>query len=187
MTKKEKAAMPAGYKRCRKCGQILPLEDFPVDAKVSDGRSSYCRDCYNVYQRERAHIRKANAEAGFVPPVRRGVDLKDFSDIVLYRELLRRGYRGELTRITSETLCEDSKRALNPERRTVIEDQEERKPKIPQGPESFSSMPGYEIGPDDPWPRGINPALVTEEPQHKRGRKPKIDKLSDDEIVVLDL
>lgn len=34
-------------KRCRHCGETKPRADFPVDRKVSDGLSSWCRSCKN--------------------------------------------------------------------------------------------------------------------------------------------
>lgn len=39
-------------KRCRKCGELIPLSEFPPDKKSSDGKFSYCRPCKLEYQRK---------------------------------------------------------------------------------------------------------------------------------------
>jgi 5-methylcytosine-specific restriction endonuclease McrA len=46
-------------KRCSKCGEIKPLEDFSKDKRKEDNRQAKCKACYAEYQRER---RTANPE-----------------------------------------------------------------------------------------------------------------------------
>lgn len=59
------------YKRCTKCGEIKPLEEFSKNKNMKDGRQGNCKSCYKAYcaaNREAIRIRsqayrKANAEA----------------------------------------------------------------------------------------------------------------------------
>lgn len=34
-------------KRCSRCAQRKPLEDFPRNRSTKDGRQTYCKACYN--------------------------------------------------------------------------------------------------------------------------------------------
>jgi hypothetical protein len=36
----------ASEKRCRRCGEVKPLEGFPPAPRIRDGRNSWCRTCY---------------------------------------------------------------------------------------------------------------------------------------------
>lgn len=40
-------------KRCAKCGEKKPVEDFPKHGTSSDGRASYCRPCKNGLAKDR--------------------------------------------------------------------------------------------------------------------------------------
>lgn len=40
-------------KICAKCGEVKSLDDFYADAKMRDGRGSYCKKCSADYTRER--------------------------------------------------------------------------------------------------------------------------------------
>ncbi|MFF0943715.1 HNH endonuclease [Kocuria sp. CPCC 205300] len=42
---------PTTLKRCLKCSTEKPLESFARQAKASDGRHSYCRDCDRIRRR----------------------------------------------------------------------------------------------------------------------------------------
>lgn len=39
-------------KRCSKCGETKPLEDFYRKARMTDGRDSWCKECKRTAQRE---------------------------------------------------------------------------------------------------------------------------------------
>jgi len=39
-------------KRCPDCGVIKPLDDFPRNRRMKDGRHSYCRPCHNARGQE---------------------------------------------------------------------------------------------------------------------------------------
>lgn len=51
-------------KRCARCGETKPLDDFPDGKKWSDGKYPYCRDCKRASQREdhARHRAKRNAQ-----------------------------------------------------------------------------------------------------------------------------
>lgn len=53
--KRSEIYLPDGRKVCARCSEAKPLGDFP-----SDGRGSYCRECYAANARER---RAANIDA----------------------------------------------------------------------------------------------------------------------------
>ena len=39
----------AAEKRCSKCDEVKPLDEFNRLSKAADGRQSYCRDCNKAY------------------------------------------------------------------------------------------------------------------------------------------
>lgn len=60
-------------KKCSKCGRELPVSEFWKNASTEDGLQTYCKECGNVYARNR---KKTPRE--------------------LIAELKARGYTGEL-------------------------------------------------------------------------------------------
>jgi hypothetical protein len=50
---------PGGIKRCVRCQQLLPLENFTPKAHLGSGHDSWCGSCRNAYLRERRAQRKA--------------------------------------------------------------------------------------------------------------------------------
>lgn len=53
---------PEGFKTCRRCGELKPLDGFHRDRTQSDGRTGRCRDCYQQEQRARG-VRSRNRYA----------------------------------------------------------------------------------------------------------------------------
>lgn len=47
MTRRNEAVkgVPSGYRRCTKCGRVLPLEDFPKNKACAGGHRPECRPC----------------------------------------------------------------------------------------------------------------------------------------------
>lgn len=43
---------PSGSKRCRRCDRILPVDAFQQNARMRDGRQSWCRTCQVVRTQE---------------------------------------------------------------------------------------------------------------------------------------
>src|SRR6266567_3444859 len=39
-------------KRCPDCGEYKPLEEFPRNKRMRDGRHAYCKPCHNARGRE---------------------------------------------------------------------------------------------------------------------------------------
>jgi hypothetical protein len=52
--------IPAGHKKCNKCKNVLPLDNFYNDKKVKDGKKYECKHCSNIRINEN---RKENREA----------------------------------------------------------------------------------------------------------------------------
>ncbi len=40
-------------KKCSKCGRELPVSEFWKNASTEDGLQTYCKECGNVYTRNR--------------------------------------------------------------------------------------------------------------------------------------
>lgn len=40
-------------KKCSKCGRELPVSEFWKNASTKDGLQTYCKECGNVYARNR--------------------------------------------------------------------------------------------------------------------------------------
>jgi uncharacterized OB-fold protein len=40
-------------KKCSKCGRELPVSEFWKNASTEDGLQTYCKECGNVYARNR--------------------------------------------------------------------------------------------------------------------------------------
>ena len=63
-------------KVCKECGQSLPKSNFSKNKATKDGLANYCKKC----DKERNATLK----------------MSDFDDNMLFAELRRRGYTGEL-------------------------------------------------------------------------------------------
>ncbi len=49
---------PIVKKVCKKCGKGQPLDSFPKNKLMKDGRASMCKSCQALYQQERYNKRK---------------------------------------------------------------------------------------------------------------------------------
>lgn len=54
--------VPEGYRRCRKCGEVKPMQNFVKHPNCSNGYSYMCKACYTEGARLRYHKRKALKE-----------------------------------------------------------------------------------------------------------------------------
>lgn len=52
--------MEIGTKRCKECGQILPLSEFNVNSKMKDGHLNICKKCKYEQKKKRIAARKEN-------------------------------------------------------------------------------------------------------------------------------
>lgn len=52
-----------GQKRCRKCDDVMDVDQFYVDVRYLDGRYPYCMECKNAMNKARTR-RKGNVLAG---------------------------------------------------------------------------------------------------------------------------
>lgn len=77
-------------KICSKCGRELPVSKFFKNKATKDGFAVYCKEC----EKER---RKPNSKGGVTQQgVKATFKISDFDDNMLFAELRRRGYTGEL-------------------------------------------------------------------------------------------
>lgn len=43
------------FKKCSKCGRELPASEFWKNASTEDGLQTYCKECGNVYAKNRKY------------------------------------------------------------------------------------------------------------------------------------
>lgn len=80
-------------KKCKKCGEVLPLSDFPVNLKCKDGHFHLCRRC--LAENKRApFFEKRKLSSCSADPNR---PLAKYTPRQLMEELKLRGYDGEIT------------------------------------------------------------------------------------------
>ena len=51
-TVRELEEQPPGWKRCRDCAEVRPLDEFPRNKDSKDGRHAYCKPCHNLRGQE---------------------------------------------------------------------------------------------------------------------------------------
>lgn len=76
-------------KVCKKCGQNISVSKFSKNKATKDGLSPYCKEC------EKEKRRKPNGGVT-QQGVKATLKMSDFDDNMLFAELRRRGYTGEL-------------------------------------------------------------------------------------------
>ena len=79
-------------KKCSKCSRELPVSEFWKNASTEDGLQTYCKECGNVYARNR----KKTPGGGNLKKIYSKPELAKFSPRELIAELKARGYTGEL-------------------------------------------------------------------------------------------
>lgn len=80
-----------GTKVCSRCGRELPTSDFFKNKSSKDGLAHYCKEC------ERERRSKKNDKGGITQQgVKATFKISDFTDDMLFAELRRRGFTGEL-------------------------------------------------------------------------------------------
>jgi hypothetical protein len=77
-------------KKCKKCGEYLPLSEFPANKNASDGHSHLCKRCLTENKRL-PYLRKKGQMANPDRP------LAKYTPRQLMEELKLRGYDGEIT------------------------------------------------------------------------------------------
>ena len=82
-------------KRCSRCKSTKPLEEFPNNKSMDDGRNPYCKVCTYEYQKQRRDrdpeilAKRAAAAAARTPEARRDFHLRRAHKITLqqYKEM----------------------------------------------------------------------------------------------------
>lgn len=46
------------HKKCYKCGQLLPVEQFSKNSRRSDGLSDRCKNCHAIYRKQHYDLHK---------------------------------------------------------------------------------------------------------------------------------
>lgn len=77
-------------KICKVCGAMLPLSQFHKHAGNKDGLQNACKECRKV--QSRGQINGGITQQG----IKATFKISDFDDNMLFAELRRRGYAGEL-------------------------------------------------------------------------------------------
>src|SRR5690606_5351887 len=54
-------SVPDGFKACSRCSEVMPLEEFPPDKRVRDGRHPWCHACHTKCAREKRWAKKGIA------------------------------------------------------------------------------------------------------------------------------
>ena len=76
-------------KVCKECGQSLPISNFSKNKATKDGLANYCKKCDKE--------RRRKSSGGITQQgVKATLKMSDFDDNMLFAELRRRGYTGEL-------------------------------------------------------------------------------------------
>ncbi len=75
-------------KVCPCCGRELPLSAFFRNKNLKSGHATYCKECEKL-KKSKKNIRTQQG-------VKATLCLNDFDDSMLFAELRRRGYTGEL-------------------------------------------------------------------------------------------
>jgi len=84
-----RAAMTAsGLKRCPRCGQDMPLDQFPRSRSAPDGRGHYCTTCKSEYAAERYRADPAKVKRGVDSWKQRNAD--KWREIVPYHRAKKR-------------------------------------------------------------------------------------------------
>lgn len=85
-------------KRCPGCGRELLASQFYKNSNTKDGLSSYCKECENERNRlSRARKRARERGEGITQQgIKATFKISDFDDNMLFAELRRRGFSGEL-------------------------------------------------------------------------------------------
>ena len=76
-------------KVCKECGQSLPISNFSKNKATKDGLANYFKTCHKQPTRK--------SRGGITQQVLKAtLKMSDFDDNMLFAELRRRGYTGEL-------------------------------------------------------------------------------------------
>lgn len=91
---------------CKCCGRKLPMHEFPHNFRFKDGYSRVCKECTEKSKQERKDVRnkerremRAEIRSSHIttkPGIKATFRIADFKDDMLFAELKRRGYKGEL-------------------------------------------------------------------------------------------
>lgn len=76
-------------KVCKVCGKELPINEFGVNNRSKDGHTNKCKSCV---QKLRKNLFGGITQQG----VKATFKISDFTDDMLFAELRRRGFTGEL-------------------------------------------------------------------------------------------
>ena len=76
-------------KVCKICGKELPLNEFGVNNRFKDGHANKCKACA---KKMRGNISEGITQQG----IKATFKISDFTDDMLFAELRRRGFTGEL-------------------------------------------------------------------------------------------
>lgn len=91
--------MEVKVKTCKCCGRTLPITELYFHGATSDGYDNKCKDCRKRQAAERNARKRRGAVVSAVT-----IDYSSLADELLLSEIRKRGYIGELRRVTTVSI-----------------------------------------------------------------------------------
>lgn len=96
--------MEETVKICKGCGRLLPLSEYHVNNGYKDGHDTKCKKCHIEMKKRGGSAVKAQKAQEQKQETQPTTTLADFSNKLLFAELRRRGFSGELRISQSYTI-----------------------------------------------------------------------------------
>lgn len=125
-TKEERmaAARDLDTKVCRKCGRVLPKENFSKCSHMVDGLQSYCKECsaqmYQEWDKKRKHKKESQMNTETTMPTKRCSKCGKIKPVTEFYKDVKGGYKSQCKACHKETVSA-RKKAVRAEKKTERE------------------------------------------------------------------